>query len=220
MPATTSRFNRLNPMTLRTLHRISAMLIAAFACVHLANHLASLSSVAAHLAFMDSARAIYRQPIVEVVLLSSVAFQVCSGLRFFVRGWKHRRGLIPWLQAASGLCLALFLLVHVGAVLFGRTALELDTNFFFAAAAFHVPPNQYVFAPYYFFAVVAFFTHIGCAAYRQVDVASRAAKSLAVGLPMAVGSAIGILTVLSLAGMIHPVEVPAKYLATYERQAR
>ena len=207
-------------MTLRTLHRLSAMLIAAFACVHLANHLASLSSVAAHLAFMDTARAIYRQRIAELVLLSGVAFQVCSGLWFVVRDWKQRRGLMPWLQATSGLYLAFFLLVHVGAVMFGRVFLDLDTNFFFAAAGFHVPPYQLFFAPYYFLAVVALFTHLGCAVYWQVNAASRTARALAVGLPMAVGGIIALLIVLSLAGMIQPVDVPAKYLATYGGSAR
>ncbi len=102
--------------------------------------------------------------------------------------------------------------------MFGRTVLDLDTNFYFAAAGFHVPPNQFLFAPYYFFAVLALFTHLGCAAYWRLQAASRVAKGLAVGVPMLVGGVLSLLLVLSLAGMLQPVDVPAKYKATYERK--
>ena len=44
-------------MTLRTLHRTTAWLIALFAVLHLSNHAASLLSIPTHIAFMDVARA-------------------------------------------------------------------------------------------------------------------------------------------------------------------
>ncbi len=201
--------------TLRSLHRTSAILIVAFVCLHLANHLVSLQGVATHMAFMKAARAVYRQPVVEVLLLACVAFQVFSGLRLVLRGWRQRRGVLPWLQALSGTYLVVFLSVHVGAVLFGRAVLNLDTNFYFSAAGFHVPPYPILFAPYYFFGVFALFTHLGCAAYWQVPPTSRTARALAVGVPMAVGATVALLLVLSLAGMIQPVNVPAEYKATY-----
>ncbi len=205
-------------MTLRTLHRTSAMLIAAFACLHIANHLASLSSVSSHIAFMQAARLIYRQRVVEAMLLACVAIQIATGLRFVIHRWKQRRGLIPWLQAISGAYLTFFLLVHVGAVLYGRTVLNLDTIFYFAAAGLHVPPNQFFFAPYYFLGVFALFTHLGCAAYWTLPATNRTARVLAVTLPMLVGGVVSLLIVLSLAGMLQPVEIPAKYKAAYVRQ--
>lgn len=202
-------------MTLRDLHRASAIVIVAYALMHISNHLVSLQSVAAHIAFMEAARAVYRFWLVESVLLLCVAFQIGSGLWFVVRGWKERNGLLPWLQAGSGAYLAFFLLIHVSAVMVGRSVLQLDTNFYFAAAGFHVPPYQFFFAPYYFFAVLALFTHLGCAAYWQLESASRSARIIAVVLPMLVGGVIALLIVLSLAGMIHPVDIPAQYKATY-----
>src|SRR5213592_2524911 len=63
-------------MNLRALHRTSAILIAAFACLHVANHLASLAGIPSHIAFMEAARKLYRQPAVEFPLLLSVAFQL------------------------------------------------------------------------------------------------------------------------------------------------
>ena len=202
-------------MTLRRFHALSAILIAAFVCLHIANHLVGLSGAAEHIAFMEGARSVYRFPLVEFALLSCVAFQIVSGLTFVVRGWKQRHGLIPWLQAISGAYLSFFLVVHVGAVLFGRAALNLDTNFYFAAAGFHVAPFQFFFAPYYFLAVVALFTHLGCAAYWQAQDRPRIARVLVVAVPSAVGAVASLLIVLSLAGALFPLQVPAEYKATY-----
>ena len=205
-------------MKLRTLHKASAILIAAFACLHIANHLASLAGIPSHIAFMELARTLYRHPVVEFPLLLCVAFQIASGLWFVVRGWKQRQGAVAWLQEISGAVLAFFFLVHVGAVLYGRIVLQLDTNFYFAAAGFHVPPNQFFFGPYYFLGVFALFTHLGCAAYWHLQTSPPKTRALALALPMLVGGVVSLLIVLSLAGKLQPFEVPAKYKATYARQ--
>lgn len=202
-------------MTLRKLHALSAILITAFACLHIANHLVGLSGVANHIAFMEVVRPVYRFPPVEFALLSCVAFQIVSGLTFVVRGWKQRHGVIPWLQAISGAYLSFFLVVHVAAILFGRAVLNLNTNFYFSAAGFHVTPFQFFFAPYYFLAVVALFTHLGCAAYWQAQDRPRIARVLVVAIPTAVGAVASLLIVLSLAGALFPLQVPAAYKATY-----
>jgi len=187
----------------------------AFVAVHIANHLVSLMGVHAHIAFMETARTVYRHWAIESALLFCVAFQVASGLWSVISGWRQRTGLMPWLQAASGAYLAFFLIIHVGAVLFGRAVLQLDTNFYFAAAGFHVPPYQLFFAPYYFLAVVALFTHLACAMYWQLPSASGSTRALMVGSTIVAGSVMALLIVLSLAGKIQPVEVPGKYKATY-----
>jgi hypothetical protein len=202
-------------MNLRLFHRTVAVLVLLFVVVHVANHLASLSIISTHIAFMGAARTVYRQPVIEVVLLSCVAFQVASGLRLVIRGWRQRSGWIAWFQALSGAYLAFFLLLHVGAVLCGRTVLHLDTNFYFAAAGLNVHPFQLFFAPYYFLAIFALFAHLGCAVYWQSHAASRMAAVLAIGLPTLVGALVAMAIVLALAGMINPVDVPPKYKATF-----
>ena len=207
-------------MNLRKLHRTSAIVVALFACLHIANHLTALAGVASHIAVMDAARIVYRQRVVEVLLLLCVSFQVFSGLWLVVRGWKQRHGFVPWLKAIAGAYLAFFLLIHVGAVLYGRAVLDLDTNFYFAAAGFHVPPNQFFFAPYYFLAVVALFTHLGCAAYWQFQAQPRIARILSIVFPAGVGGVVSLLIVLCLAGILQPVNVPIKYKATYAPQDR
>ncbi|MFO0476508.1 MAG: hypothetical protein ACK52K_15300, partial [Alphaproteobacteria bacterium] len=78
---------------------------------------------------------------------------------------------------------------------------------------------QLFFAPYYFLAVVALFTHVACAVYWQLPSASDSTKGFMVGSAIAAGSIIALLIVLSLAGRLQPVEIPEEYKATYEAHA-
>jgi succinate dehydrogenase hydrophobic anchor subunit len=206
-------------MNLRNYHRFSAVVIAAYACVHIVNHLVGLSGVESHIVFMKAARLVYRQPVIETVLLLCVAFQAASGLWMVVSGWKQRRGLVSWLQALSGTYLAIFFAIHIGAVMAGRAVLGLDTNFYYAAAGFHVPPFQYFFGPYYFLGVVALFTHLGCAAYWQLQARPRLQRVLAIAVPVGAGVVVSTLIVASLAGRFVPVHIPAEYKATYMKSA-
>jgi hypothetical protein len=202
-------------MPLRKLHALSAVVIIVFLGLHMANHLAGLTGVAAHIAFMRAARYAYRTPVIEAALLSAFVLQLASGLALAVRGWKQRHGLVAWLQAGSGAYLALFLVVHVGSILFGRAVLNLDTNFYFAAAGLHVAPFGFFFAPYYFFGVAALFTHLACAAYWLAQGRSKLARFFVLAIPIATGAVMSLLVVLSLAGALYPVDIPTRYRATY-----
>jgi len=204
-------------MSLRVFHRGTAVVIAGFVIVHLANHLLSLYSIAAHIAFMKVARTVYRHPVIEFVLLVSVIFQGGSGLWMVVRGWSVRQGAVAWLQATSGGYLAVFLLIHVSAIMLGRFALHLDTNFYFAAAGFHVPPFQLFFIPYYLLAVVALFTHVGCACYWSLGGRSPRLRRVALSVMVVTGCIAGVAIDLSLAGKLQPVTVPDRYLAAFRR---
>jgi hypothetical protein len=186
-------------------HRVAGAVLAAFVAVHVANHLAALAGVDAHVRFMDAARRVYRQPVVEAVLLACVVLQAGSGLRMLWAGRQRRRGPLAWLQAGSGAYIALFLAIHVGAVLAGRVN-GLDTNFYFAAAGLHVWPFVLFFVPYYFLAVAALFVHVGCALRRGGAVVA--------GCTCA-GFVVAGLIVATLMGKMIPVTIPVKYLATF-----
>lgn len=201
---------------LHTLHRASACLIASFVAVHLVNHLLAVQSIEAHIAFMQAFRPIYRQPVVEVLLLACVVFQIASGAVFIRRRWGQRRGFFERLQAVSGGYLAFFLLVHVGAVLFGRAVLQLDTNFHFAAAGMHIALVQLYFVPYYFLAVAAIFGHLACAAHWLLrDRWSTAARNRLAVLVLVIGTGLAGLIVTAFAGGFYPVEIPQAYTAIY-----
>jgi succinate dehydrogenase/fumarate reductase cytochrome b subunit len=202
--------------SLRALHRASAMLLAGFVLMHLGNHLAGLRGLGVHQAVMESLRALYRQPTVEAVLLAAVLFQVGSGTLLWWRGRGQRHGWVAGVQAASGLYLAFFLLVHVSAVLSARLQ-GVDTNFYFAAAGVHVAPFYLFFVPYYFLAVLAFWTHAACGLYWNLPPRHQQpvlAAMLLVGVLMA-----GTLA-LWLAGGIYPIDIPAPYLASFPASLR
>ena len=52
-------------LNLRRVHRASALLLVAFACAHIGNHLWALRGAAAHIELMDGLRLVYRHPLVE-----------------------------------------------------------------------------------------------------------------------------------------------------------
>lgn len=211
--------------SLRGAHALSASVLSVFVFAHLANHLAALGGMAAHTAFLHAARLVYRQPWVEALLLASVAFQVASGLALVIRGRsrRHRPNAppprVPRIQAASGAYLAAFLLLHVSAVLAGRIVLKLDTDFRFAAAGFHVWPFPIFFIPYYFCAVLAFFTHLACAGWRHADPARPRLRLAFLSAPIALGLLVAVLIPLCLGGVLIPVEIPALYTAPYRSMA-
>ena len=51
-------------LNLRRVHRASALLLVAFACAHIGNHLWALRGAAAHIELMDGLRLVYRHPLV------------------------------------------------------------------------------------------------------------------------------------------------------------
>ena len=200
---------------LRGLHLISALGLAVFLILHLGNHIAGLWGQEAHIAYMATARRVYRAALVEPVLLALVGWQAVSGLTLVLRGWRTRRGRVAWLQAVSGLYLAVFLLNHVGAVLVGRFMLHLDTDVRFAAAGFHVPGWPLFFGPYYALAVTALGAHLGCAGYWMLGARHPQGRKTVLGLGIALGAALGLSITASMAGLITPVSIDEAYLATY-----
>ena len=202
---------------LHKLHRVSAGIIGVYVAAHLVNHLLAIKSVETHIQFMEWLRYVYRNVFVETLLLASVTFQVVSGLYLIKDRWGQRHGFFDRLQALSGGYLAYFLAVHVGAVLFGRNALKLDTNFYYAAAGMHVPPFQYYFVPYYFLAVVAIFGHIACAVHWLTrDNLSEASRNYFGYTVLAVGVVAATLIVAAFAGVFYDIKVPQEYRATYQ----
>lgn len=201
---------------LHKLHRISAMVIGAYVLVHLVNHLMALDGIASHQAFMDGYRQVYRQWALEALLLACLAYQVCSGLFFVIRRWGERRGFLEPLQAVSGAYLAFFMLVHVGAVLYGRTALGLDTNFFYAAAGLRIAPMQVFFVPYYFLGISAFVAHLVCAFHylsrNRLAAPARNAIGAAIG---GAGLLVAGLVVATFSGAFYSVDIPPLYQATF-----
>ncbi|MEL6944120.1 MAG: hypothetical protein AAFO82_15780 [Bacteroidota bacterium] len=109
---------------------------------------------------LDAARIFYRNIIVESLLLTSVFIQIITGSKLLFTKRKTVTSFFPKLQLWTGFYLAVFLLIHVGAVLAGRFVLQLDTNFYFGVAGLNTFPLNLFFIPYYGLAILAFFGHL------------------------------------------------------------
>jgi hypothetical protein len=200
-------------MNLRTAHRISAIFVGTFVLLHLSNHLALLHSIDLHIRVMKLLRTFYRFPVIEALLLASVALQICTGLRIAFQRFKQKNDAWRRLQIFSGIYLAYFFINHVGATLLTRGMVGLDTNIFFASVGLHVPPFQYFFAPYYFLAVCAFFAHSGCIVRNvQIQSPSSSAYRRLHLLILLAGPLIGGLIVAAQAGAFYPVTIQDEYV--------
>lgn len=189
------------------------MSLGMFAAAHLLNHVWGLGGVAAHTAFMDAARRIYRSPIGEIVLLTSVAAQTASGVMML---WQTRarkpRGFAR-AQRVAGAYLAFFLIVHTSAVLIGRLGYRVDTNFYFGAAPLVIQPLALFFGPYYFLAIVALLVHIA-AAVRVWLGRHPAREPVALGVALA-GVAIGVLIIAIFSGAFFGFALPDDVMRMY-----
>ncbi len=145
---------------MKRIHYISGIVLTLFIGAHLFNHFYSLTGVEKHMQLMDNLRVIYRNIFVEALLMSCVVIQIISGLKLFFSKRKTIGSKLERLQFFSGFYMAIFLIIHVGAVLTGRIVLNLDTDFYFGAAGLNTFPLNLFFIPYYGLAVFSFFGHI------------------------------------------------------------
>lgn len=208
------------PNARRRLHRAGGLVITFFALLHLGNHLLAWAGVPLHQQALEMLRLLYRQPLVEWALLLVLTTQLMTGT---ARAWASWRAADPTpgkrtqlnLQAISGLVLGGFLMVHVAAVLAGRHMLQVDTNFYFAAAGLH-SPWVWFFAPYYFLGVCALGVHLGCVAQARMPPQPSALRRVLPGLVMVVGLLLAGLLVALMAGGLVEVRIPAHYLVPYQ----
>ncbi|MEH6557633.1 MAG: hypothetical protein V7459_07055 [Oceanicoccus sp.] len=202
---------------LHSLHRASALFIGIFIVLHLLNHLFILGGVEQHISLMEIFRLVYRNVVVEVLLLISVLFQVSSGIYFVWKNRGQRVGYLEKAQAVSGLYLAFFFVNHIGAVLFGRIYLGLDTNIYYGIAGFHVSPFYLYFVPYYFLAIVSLFIHMASAfnwlARNRIVGEIRVKVAY---LIICIGILLSSLLMFGFGGAFSDITVPIEYRATYE----
>ena len=188
-------------MTLRRLHRALAVGLGLFLALHLGNHLAGLAGQDMHGTVQDVLRPIYRAPVVEALLLAALSLHVGLGLWLLFRRKRWTR------QTVSGAYLALFLTIHLGAVMAARWH-GIDTDLAFAAAGLHAPaPWPAVFALYYGLAVLAVFLHLSVPLGRRNANAGRMALGLGLGVSVAL--------VALLAGVVAPLSIPADLVAAF-----
>lgn len=203
--------------TLKKLHHLSGIVIAAFLLLHLTNHLFALGGPSLHIAVMNLFRNVYRFLPVEILLLICVIFQVISGVALVFKKGFLKQPLYVIIQIVSGLYLSFFMVYHVRAVMFGRYQWNVDTDFYFAAGVANSYPSKLFFIPYYTLSLVSMFAHIACAHYIKriekinkmpVDVDKtvfrKKYKREAAGIYM-VGAIITFLIMIAFSGMLYKI---------------
>jgi succinate dehydrogenase/fumarate reductase cytochrome b subunit len=200
-------------MSLRMAHRISGAVIGSFIALHFANHAALFVNVESHIRFMEAVRPIYRNIAAESLLLLALIFQIVSGLTMLWRRRKQISGIVGWLQSISAIYLLFFLIVHLAAVFQARISDGTDTNIYFAVAGYYAGLASF-FVPYYFLAVTAFATHLGCGLF-WILARNNKGNRKALVICIACGLSFATALTINLAGWIEPIKVPQHYLAKF-----
>lgn len=200
-------------MPLKRLHYFSGLTLALFVGLHLMNHLWSLAGPTAHIDMMASLRLIYRNPVVETLLLIAVGVQVVSGLRLRRKLRGQVVGFYPRLQLWSGLYLAFFLVAHVFAVLMGRFVFQLDTNYYFGAAGINFFPTMLFYIPYYSLACMAFFGHVAAIHSMKMRASLLCLTPVQQShVLLALGGAFTLVLLYALTQGFHGIDLPTEYM--------
>jgi hypothetical protein len=122
---------------LRVAHGVSAAaIVAIFLVFHISNHLVGVFGPDAHAAVMKIGRHVYRNAMIEPVLVGLIFFQVGSGLYFTTHYIVAPMDRFRAFQLASGIYIAFYAIGHMDSVfIFARIFLGIDTDWGFATGA-------------------------------------------------------------------------------------
>lgn len=199
-------------MNIKKLHYLSGLILSLFVGLHLFNHAWSLLGAEQHIALMNSLRLFYRHILVEIMVITAVFIQILSGIQLFKKKVKSASSRWEKLHVWTGLYLAVFLVIHLGAVLVGRFVLQLDTNFYFGVAGLNSFPVNLFFIPYYALAILSFFGHVA-AIHRQkmqYSIAGISPDRQAAAI-LLLGMGLTLLIFYGLTNYFNGVDVPVEY---------
>lgn len=192
-----------NFISIKSIHYLSGLTLSVFIFIHLINHLLSiLDGPELHIEWMEKFRKIYRNQFVELLLLTSVLFQIITGIYLLFA--NQEKIFVKKIQIYSGLYLSFFLVIHVSAVITGRQIEHLDTNFYYAGVGLNFFPS--IFIPYYFLSVVAVFLHVASLHYINTNSMN---TSILIGI---IGILISILIILGFTDFLQWREMPLEYI--------
>lgn len=197
------------PQQLRVWHRRNAILLIIFLVAHFTTHLSAIFGPDTHSIVIDTLRIVYRNPIIEIILIGLFVTQVGLGIGLVIpRLRQTEKSRWFWLQIISGLYLAMFILIHVFmGVLRGRGYEGVDTGLYFVASTLITAPVKYGFIPYYGLGVIALFSHLAAALHwaGKPPLITR-------GLIL-VGIVISIVVVSAYGGLLYQIDLPEAYKA-------
>ena len=146
-------------------HGVSALgILLLFVGPHIGNHLAGFWSGSVHTEIMNAARRVYRDDIVQPILLALIGFQILSGTILVRRRMRMPSDIFGTVQTMCGAYIGVYLLAHMTAVFAARYA-EIDTNW-----AWLTRPNDSLLASlfklrliaHYWVGPIAIVAHVAC----------------------------------------------------------
>jgi len=125
------------PGWLRVAHGISALcIVVLFLALHISNHLFFVEGQANYMVIMKLFRHVYREAVVQPIVVALFLFQVASGLHLAMRRVSAPMDRFRTFQVASGVFLAFYILGHMNSVfIFARAYQGIDTDWGFATGA-------------------------------------------------------------------------------------
>jgi len=204
-----------NYSLVRKAHRYNAIFLFSFVIVHMVTHLSGVFGIEAYNAVQDVFRTVYRQPVVESLLLVSITGQLVVGAYLLARriGRGGVSGFWGWLQIVSGGVFFVFMAQHLYSLGMARLYFGLDTNFYWPASVMSGPWFIYYFAPYYVLGVFALFAHIGAGVRFALIDRGAAAIGNRVGVSFLVAGALISLAIPPIiAGAFFPIDLPQEWI--------
>ncbi|MEO9970099.1 MAG: hypothetical protein ABJG15_09810 [Hyphomonadaceae bacterium] len=194
-------------------HRLIALGLVTFLITHLSIHLTAIAGPETHIALLTRFQIVYRNWLVEPLLIIAILVQIFIGGKLIWRRWKQpNKGFWGWTQILSGGYIAIFLIMHSSAALTTRYIVGLDTNFYWAASTLNIDPLQFFFAPYYFFGIVSIFAHLGAA----MHFGWKGKGGIASWCVLGAGVIIAVLIVSTFGGVFYDIQLPTGYLEYFE----
>jgi hypothetical protein len=146
-------------------HGVSACaILLLFVGPHIGNHLAGFWSGSVHIEIMNVVRRVYRDDIVQPVLLALIGFQILSGTALVGRRMRMQSDFLGTVQTMSGVFVGVYFLAHTTAVFATRHA-GTDTNWIWLTAphgSMLVSLSNLRLIAHYWVGPIAIFAHIAC----------------------------------------------------------
>jgi hypothetical protein len=169
-------------------HGVSALaILLLFVGPHIGNHLAGFWSGSVHIAIMNAVRSVYRDDIVQPILLALIGFQILSGTALVRRRMRMPSDFLGTVQTMCGAYIGVYFLAHMTAVFAARYA-EIDTNWIWLTR----PNDSLLFSlsklrliAHYWVGPIAIVAHVACGLrwlLLQHDVSPATADRLALAL--------------------------------------
>jgi hypothetical protein len=171
-------------------HGVSALaILLLFVGPHIGNHLAGFWNGSVHIAIMNAVRRVYRDDIVQPVLLALIGFQILSGTALVRRRIRMPSDFLGTVQTMSGVFVGVYFLAHMTAVFATRHA-GTDTNWIWLtrpndSMLVSLSPSNLRLIAHYWVGPIAIVAHVACGlrmVLLQHDISPATANRLALGL--------------------------------------